>query len=165
MSIRIYSEAKIHFVYIRSRFISLRILQKMYKRMENIELARQRSDLLYHILVNSEAKTLDDVVKQICQTVSSRFGDNKSVRLTNMLKQTMNTDDRAAKHALIFFALAKEPSTRSIFLSEEKPRVPPEKFKHFVETELQTLVEKLMRGAFTSLRAFVEDARWEYTAL
>lgn len=137
----------------------------MYKRMENIEHARQRSDLLYHILVNSEAKTLDDVVKQICTTISSRFGDKKSVRLTNMLRQTVNTDDRAAKHALIFFALAKEPSVRSIFLNEKSPRVPPEKFKHFVENDLQKLVEKLMSGAFTSLRAFVEDARWEYTAL
>ena len=137
----------------------------MYKRMENIEHARQRSDLLYHILVNSEAKTLDDVVKQICTTISSRFGDKKSVRLTNMLRQTVNTDDRAAKHALIFFALAKEPSVRSIFLNEQSPRVPPEKFKHFVENDLQKLVEKLMSGAFTSLRAFVEDARWEYTAL
>lgn len=133
--------------------------------MENIEHARQRSDLLYHILVNSEAKTLDDVVKQICTTISSRFGDKKSVRLTNMLRQTVNTDDRAAKHALIFFALAKEPSVRSIFLNEQSPRVPPEKFKHFVENDLQKLVEKLMSGAFTSLRAFVEDARWEYTAL
>lgn len=133
--------------------------------MENIEHARQRSDLLYHILVNSEAKTLDDVVKQICTTISSRFGDKKSVRLTNMLRQTVNTDDRAAKHALIFFALAKEPSVRSIFLNEQSPRVPPEKFKHFVENDLQKLVDKLMSGAFTSLRAFVEDARWEYTAL
>lgn len=133
--------------------------------MENIEHARQRSDLLYHILVNSEAKTLEDVVKQICTTISSRFGDKKSVRLTNMLRQTVSTDDRAAKHALIFFALAKEPSVRSIFLNEQSPRVPPEKFKHFVENDLQKLVEKLMSGAFTSLRAFVEDARWEYTAL
>jgi hypothetical protein len=82
-----------------------------------------------------------------------------------MLRQTVNTDDRAAKHALIFFALAKEPSVRSIFLNEQSPRVPPEKFKHFVENDLQKLVEKLMSGAFTSLRAFVEDARWEYTAL
>ena len=108
---------------------------------------------------------MDDVVKQICTTISSRFGDKKSVRLTNMLRQTVNTDDRAAKHALIFFALAKEPSVRSIFLNEQSPRVPPEKFKHFVENDLQKLVEKLMSGAFTSLRAFVEDARWEYTAL
>lgn len=137
----------------------------MYKRMENIEHSRQRSDLLYHVLVNSEAKTLDDIVKQICNTISLRFGDNKSVRLTNMLRQTILTEDRAAKHALIFFALAKEPSIRSVFLNEQSPRVPPEKFKHFVEKDLQTLVEKLMSGAFTSLRAFVEDARWEYTAL
>jgi len=32
------------------------------------------------------------------------------------------------------------------------PRVPPEKFTRFVQTELPVMVEKLMQGSFTSLR-------------
>jgi hypothetical protein len=72
--------------------------------------------------------------------------------------------DRVAKHALIFFALYQAPSLCQLF-THPTPRVPPEKFTRFVQTELPVMVEKLMQGSFTSLRAFVEDTRWVYVTL
>ena len=51
-----------------------------------------------------------------------------------------------------------------IFMADT-PRVPPEKFQYYIQNELPGLVDKLGKGAFTSLRAFVEDARWTYTTL
>lgn len=133
--------------------------------MADIELQREKRDLLYHVLMNTEASTLNDVVQQITSHVTNKFKDNMSPRLKNMLQKVNTSPDRAAKHAVIFFALDREPSTRELFMKDSSPRVPPEKFQQFVQKELPNLVDKLMRGAFTSLRAFVEDARWTYTTL
>lgn len=133
-----------------------------YAAHHKIDLDRQKSDLMYHILINMEAKTLDDICQRLATTILSDYKDT-SVRLKNMLKKTLETDDRVAKHALLFFALYQEPGANAIFLN--RPRVPPEKFTLFVQCELPPLVEKLMNGAYTSLRAFVEDTRWTYVTL
>jgi len=135
-----------------------------YKQQYTVELNRQKKDLMYHILVNTDATTLDDVCNEIINTVLTNYTD-QSVRLKTMLKKTKENKDRVAKHALLFFALYQEPKTKSFFLNSKVPRVPPEKFTAFVENELPPLVEKLMNGAYTSLRAFVEDTRWTYVTL
>tara|TARA_B110000091_G_scaffold115760_1_gene124921 strand:- start:365 stop:808 length:444 start_codon:yes stop_codon:yes gene_type:complete len=135
-----------------------------YQQQQNVDLARQKNDLMYHILVNTEATTLDDVCQSIVDNVHNSYKE-KSVRLKNMLRKANQSDDRVAKHALIFFALYQEPSTNAFFLNANAPRVPPQKFTSFVQTELPPLIEKLMNGAYTSLRAFVEDARWTYVTL
>lgn len=139
--------------------------QAMYNAMARVEMQREKRDLLYHVLLNTEASTLDDVVQQITSHISDKFGDDKSARLKNMLQKVNASSDRVAKHAVIFFALDREPRTRELFMNDAAPRVPPEKFQHFVDKELPILVEKLMKGAFTSLRAFVEDVRWTYATL
>lgn len=136
-----------------------------YQRMTAIEHHRQTQDLFYHIIVNSEAKTLTDVCTQIRDHLVSIYDeDNMSTRLKQMLQKVCTSEDRVAKHALVFYALCQEPSIRNIFMADT-PRVPPEKFQHFINHELPGLVEKLVKGAFTSLRAFVEDVRWTYTTL
>ena len=86
-----------------------------------------------------------------------------STRMKNILNRTITSDDRVAKHALLFFALYQEPQLYTTFMN--RICVPPDKFTLFVKTELPTTVDKLLRGAFTSLRAFVEDTRWTYTTL
>jgi len=136
-----------------------------YSAMTTVEHKREQSDLLYHILVNTEASTLNEICAQIKTRVETRYGkNNMSKRLNIILKRVCETQDRVAKHALIFFALSNEPEIRAIF-TVDTPRVPPEKFQYFTQTELPKLLDKLANGAFTSLRAFVEDARWTYTTL
>lgn len=133
--------------------------------MTALEHERQRQDLLYHILVNTEAETLNDICEQINKHVHLQYGEsNMSKRLKIMLKKACQDNDRVAKHALIFFALNYEPVIRDIFMTDT-PRVPPQKFQYYVQETLPVLIEKLGKGAFTSLRAFVEDARWTYTTL
>ena len=135
----------------------------MYGSMSSIEVVREKEDLLYHIINNIEAKTLDDICSRIRARVLEKY-ESPSSRLVLMLQKTAQTPDRVGKHALVFFALNHEPETRELFMTDT-PRVPPEKFKRFVEEELPELVNKLTSGAFTSLRAFVEDARWTYCTL
>lgn len=132
--------------------------------MTGVEVAREKKDLLYHIINNIEAETLDDICQRIVSHVVNKYGDSISIRLRQMLQKVTQNEDRVGKHAFVFFALAQEPESRQLFMSET-PRVPPEKFKRFVEDELPTLVGKLTNGAFTSLRAFVEDTRWTYCTL
>lgn len=136
----------------------------LYSKHADIDLMRQKGDLMYHLIVNTEASTLDDFCKKIAENILTKY-ENPSIRLHQMLKRVTNDDDRVAKHALLLFALYQEKETQDIFLNDQTPRVPPEKFKHYVDNELPPLVEKLMKGAFTSLRAFVEDARWSYVTL
>jgi len=130
--------------------------------MTGVEVVREKKDLLYHIINNNEANTLDDICQRIVSHVSNKY--DGSLRLKQMLQKVAQSDDRVSKHALVFFALAREPECRKLFMAET-PRVPPEKFKRFVEDELPPLVDKLTHGAFTSLRAFTEDTRWTYCTL
>lgn len=136
----------------------------MYKTMTGVEVAREKKDLLYHIINNIEAETLDDICQRIASHVVNKYGDSISIRLRQILQKVTQNEDRIGKHAFVFFALAQEPESRQLFMSET-PRVPPEKFKRFIDDELPILVDKLTNGAFTSLRAFVEDTRWTYCTL
>ncbi len=136
-----------------------------YEQMTVVEHKRQSQDLFYHILVNTEASTLNDICQKIKEHVTNTYGEDKmSRRLSLMLKKVVENNDRVAKHAFIFFALYYEPTIRQLF-TKDTPRVPPEKFNYFVQKELKALLDKLAKGAFTSLRAFVEDTRWTYTTL
>ena len=135
-----------------------------YVDMVAVEQKRQQQDLMYHLIVNTEADTLDDMCKEIVSGVQAKY-DGHSIRLKNMLARCTKTDDRVAKHGLLLFALTQEPTVRQVFTNPSAPRAPPEKFKRFVEEELPALTDKLLRGAFTSLRAFVEEARYVYTTL
>lgn len=144
--------------------VTVEINQSNYVKMSVIELQRQKRDLMYHLIVNTDAKTLDDICNKISNHVLAKY-PTASIRLKNMLHKIASSPDRIAKHGLLFFALFQESDTQNVFSSNELQRVPPEKFKWFLEHELPTLVEKLLKGSFTSLRAFVEDARWTYTTL
>ena len=128
-----------------------------------VEQDREKKDLLYHIINNCEAKTLDDICARVVTFILQKYPES-SIRLKQMMQKVQQTNDRVGKHALVFLALNQEPECREIFLPET-PRVPPEKFQHFIEKDLPVLVQKLTNGAFTSLRAFAEDTRWTYCTL
>ena len=136
----------------------------MYQQMTAIETSRCKSDVMYDCIVNVESKHLDALCRDIYNIVCNRWDQDMSVRMKNTLTQTITSNDRVAKHALLFFALRQEPQLYQLFVNEN-PTVPPEKFALFVQKELPMTVDKLLRGAFTSLRAFVEDTRWTYATL
>lgn len=143
-------------------------MSMLYSKMVPIELAREQSDLLYHLFVNTNTSTLDDICNQISIDLKTKYKEDMSIRLQNMIRRATQTQDRVAKHGFLLFALYQEPELRSIFMGKgdkESPRVPPEKFRQFIEHELPQCSEKLLKGALTSLRAFVEDARWNYCIL
>tara|TARA_B110000858_G_scaffold125494_1_gene143015 strand:+ start:2181 stop:2450 length:270 start_codon:yes stop_codon:yes gene_type:complete len=88
-----------------------------------------------------------------------------SPRLERTLLEVVNTNDRIAKHALLFFSLNEEKALQGIFLNDQDQYVPPQKFTDFVTRELPQLCEKLLNGSYTSLRSFTEDCRWIYMTL
>jgi len=137
----------------------------MYQKMSRIEMGRCSSDMLYDCVVNVESEHLQQICQHILEHIHKKWSSTEmSSRLKNMLHQVAVSEDQVAKHALIFFALYQEPFLCQLF-THPTPRVPPEKFTRFVQTELPVMVEKLMQGSFTSLRAFVEDTRWVYVTL
>lgn len=137
----------------------------LYHLMSRIEVGRCASDMLYDCLVNVDSEHLQQICNHVHKHVMEKWSSTEmSSRMKNMLHQVVVSDDRVAKHALIFFALYQAPSLCQLF-THPTPRVPPEKFTRFIQTELPVMVEKLMQGSFTSLRAFVEDTRWVYVTL
>jgi hypothetical protein len=132
--------------------------------MTHIEKNRCKSDKLYSCLIDTESDNLEQVCSDILSHLEKKFTD-MSPRLSRTLAEVVNTNDRVAKHALLFFSLNEEKELQQLFLSETKQFVPPQKFTLFINNELPQLCEKLLIGSFTSLRGFVEDARWVYMTL
>ena len=104
----------------------------VYVEHAQIDLDRQKSDLMYHLIVNTDASTLDDFCKQITGSILTKYVE-PSVRLKQMLDKVVTEKDRVAKHALLLFALYQEKETQDIFLNGKTVRVPPEKFKNVCE--------------------------------
>ena len=136
----------------------------LYSKHADIDLVRQKSDLMYHLIVNTDASTLDEFCKKIAENLLVKY-KNPSVRLQQMLERVTNDNDRIAKHALLFFSLNEAKELQEIFLSDDVQYVPPQKFTDFVTRELPQLCEKLLNGSYTSLRSFTEDCRWIYMTL
>lgn len=133
--------------------------------MTNIEKIRCKSDKLYSCIVDTESDTLDQVCSNVLLHIKKRFVGQMSPRLERTLLEVVNTNDRIAKHALLFFSLNEEKALQGIFLNDQDQYVPPQKFTDFVTRELPQLCEKLLNGSYTSLRSFTEDCRWIYMTL
>jgi hypothetical protein len=133
--------------------------------MTNIENIRCKSDKLYSCIVDTESDTLDQVCSNVLLHIKKRFVGQMSPRLERTLLEVVNTNDRIAKHALLFFSLNEEKALQGIFLNDKDQYVPPQKFTDFVTRELPQLCEKLLNGSYTSLRSFTEDCRWIYMTL
>jgi len=133
--------------------------------MTNIEKIRCKSDKLYSCIVDTESDTLDQVCSNVLLHIEKKFVGQMSPRLERTLLEVVNTNDRIAKHALLFFSLNEAKELQEIFLSDDVQYVPPQKFTDFVTRELPQLCEKLLNGSYTSLRSFTEDCRWIYMTL
>lgn len=133
--------------------------------MTIIEKNRCKSDKLYSCIIDTESDDLEQVCSKILSHLEKEFVDQMSPRLKRTLAEVITSNDRVAKHALLFFALNEEKALQTLFLSEAMQFVPPQKFTTFLIKELPKLCEKLLTGSFTSLRGFVEDCRWIYMTL
>lgn len=70
--------------------------------MTNIENIRCKSDKLYSCIVDTESDTLDQVCSNVLLHIKKRFVGQMSPRLERTLLEVVNTNDRIAKHALLF---------------------------------------------------------------
>ena len=111
--------------------------------------------------MNPDGKELQKAVEYFVKKIKER--PNNSKRMQEMLNIALNDRNRLLKHSLIFFALQLEPWAVKYFMEDNKS--PPEKISNFVSNDLKTAIELLLKGSFTSLQAFVEDARWRYITL
>lgn len=134
----------------------------LYNEAEKIESKRMAGDLLYDVMMNPDTNKLNKTIDYFVSELDKKY-DNKSKRLKRMLDVSKTTDNRLLKHSLIFFCLYQEPFAVKYFM--ENNACPPNKLSSFVSTELQSCCEQLLKGSYTSLQAFVEDARWQYVVL
>lgn len=133
----------------------------LYQQAQNIETKRENADLMYNVIMNPDGKELQKAVEYFVKKIKER--PNNSKRMQEMLNIALNDRNRLLKHSLIFFALQLEPWAVKYFMEDNKS--PPEKISNFVSNDLKTAIELLLKGSFTSLQAFVEDARWRYITL
>lgn len=133
----------------------------LYQQAQNIERKRENADLMYNVIMNPDGKELQKAVEYFVKKIKER--PNNSKRMQEMLNIALNDRNRLLKHSLIFFALQLEPWAVKYFMEDNKS--PPEKISNFVSNDLKTAIELLLKGSFTSLQAFVEDARWRYITL
>lgn len=134
----------------------------LYNEAEKIEKKRMDNDLLYNVMMNPNTSMLDKTVEHFISCIGKKY-TKMSMRLKRMLQITKTNDNRLLKHSLIFFCLYQEPFAITYFMDNNA--CPPEKLSSFVSVELQSCCGQLLKGSYTSLQAFVEDARWQYVVL
>ena len=138
----------------------------LYNQAEKIEKERQEKDLLYSVFMNIDTTKLQETILFFVKKLkeSDRFKDNPmSKRMLRMLDIVVKDDNRLLKHSFILFALQLEPWAVKYFMEDNKS--PPEKISNFVSNNLKETVSLLLKGSYTSMQAFVEDARWQYVTL
>lgn len=138
----------------------------LYKQAEKIEKERQEKDLLYNVFMNNDTTKLQETIVFFTKKLkeSDRFKDNPmSKRMLRMLDIVVKDDNRLLKHSFILFALQLEPWAVKYFMEDNKS--PPQKVSNFVSNNLKETVSLLLKGSYTSMQAFVEDARWQYVTL
>ena len=73
-----------------------------YQAQHDVDLKRQQNDLMYHILVNSEANTLNEICDAILKVLDSKY-EGKSIRFENMLRQTIEKVLLHSPSSLVLF--------------------------------------------------------------
>ena len=134
----------------------------LYNQADKIEENRMATDLLYSIIMNSDSSGLNQCCIEFVKKIKKSH-KNRSKRFDRMLDLCISDDNRVLKHSLIFFALQLEPWSVEYFLKDNKSD--PKKISEFVSSELKNGVSQLLKGSYTSLQQFVEDARWRYVVL
>jgi hypothetical protein len=135
-------------------------MTSVYDAMAVIEKRRCDEDVLRRLILDVTER---DKLKVLCRTFVTRLRTtykNPSARLNQIWTTICETDDRVALHGFLFFCLRKHKWAIEEVL--KNAGAPPEKISSFVLNILPDLSNKLLRGTFTSLRSYVEDARWQY---
>ena len=134
----------------------------LYNQAEKIEQQRMSKDLLYSIILNPDSAGLNKCCKEFVKKIKSSHA-KRSTRFDRMLDLCISDDNRPLNHSLIFFALQLEQCSVNYFLQDNKSD--PKKISEFVSADLKDGVSQLLKGSYTSLQQFVEDARWRYVVL
>lgn len=139
----------------------------LYEEIARVEHGRENRDMMYRLIVDTKTDILQSLCEAIVSHLLQKYGKDPkkgcSVRLQKMLKKTLKDESRVAKHGLLMFALFQEPEVVAM-ITRDTTRIPPEKFQRFIQHDLPTLSNQLLTGSFTSMQAYVEDARWAYVS-
>tara|TARA_A100001015_G_C14930516_1_gene688250 strand:- start:67 stop:498 length:432 start_codon:yes stop_codon:yes gene_type:complete len=134
----------------------------LYTDMQQIEQKRMESDYLYSLFMNMDVSELNKTCKFFTKKLRENY-PNMSPRFSSILYSVEKESNRLIKHSLILFALYQEPWAVEYILKDEKSD--PEKISRFVQKDLKQACEQLLKGAFTSMQSYVEDARWSYVMI
>lgn len=134
--------------------------QSMYDIAQSYENVKMESDVIYNAFMNKDSTELDKMIKEILDITNTKFPD-LSTRFKEMTTLTLTDKSRVSKHALLMFGLYLTPEYAKTLVSP-RPKVDPNKFKHFYMYVLPDLCQKHLNGHFTSLQEFVEYIRPAY---
>ena len=130
----------------------------------SVEKEREEKDEIYKIMFNENLNYLNKYVISIQKLVLEKY--TTSPRIEKCFSLILQSHNRAVKHALVFFAIYQEESLVNHFINSlDMKNLSTEKFSNFVNDVLRELVEKLLKGQFTSLQDFVENCRHQYITL
>ena len=130
----------------------------------SVEGEREKNDEVYKLIFTDNINYLNKYVASIQKLVLGKYAT--SPRVDKCFSLILQSQNRAVKHALIFFAIHQEESLVNHFINDlDVKSLSTEKFSSFVNGSLQELVGKLLQGQFTSLQDFVENCRHQYVTL
>jgi len=130
----------------------------LYEQMDVVEKSRMEADSLMLMLLGADEildSCLDDLLKDVLAAFSGA-----SERMCETLRSTIKGDDRASKHAMLFFGMYSRPDWCRKFLKCNN--VPVIKFKRFYENGLKINTNSLLKGKITCIQEYVELLRTEY---
>lgn len=140
-------------------------MTNIYDRATQFEKQRCESDVIYNCIHNRDVTVLNSMLLEIQKLLENEYGSKRSPRMVQYIDRTVkDNDDRAAKHALLFWGLCMFPDYAKQLVSPEDnspPKVEPTKFVAFYKV-LPALVNNLLVGEHTSLREFAEKTRTVY---
>ncbi len=133
-------------------------------RLKQLDLEKQEKDEIYKLLFTNDMQFINNYMTSISNLLKDKYTISK--RLGSVLQKIIETQNRAVKHAMLFFCLYQEESFVDHFLSlNDGSKIDVEKFSTFVNEQLPELCGNLLKGNFISLQDFIETSRHIYVGL
>jgi hypothetical protein len=124
---------------------------------------KQSADVIYKAIFSKDTTTLNELLGQLLTDVNTTIPD-LSKTFKTLTNDTLEGNNRVAKHGLLFFGIYLNPTFANQFIHPE-PRVDPTKFSYFYNSILPGHCVKLLEGKYVSLWEFVEEIRSAYIML
>jgi hypothetical protein len=131
----------------------------VYVQMDRVQAVRTEADAILHMLQSEDTAALDACLQTLRDHLLVDF-PGSTPRFKKTIDQTITSQDRSAKHALLFFGLYTSPEWCKMVLKTH--RIPVAKFKRFYESSLKEGSQQLLDNTLVCIQEYIEHVRTEY---